>query len=266
MIDMFERFPDMKPITWVPPRFRINGIGTKLFGSRDHDRETGTYVMTLWLTFAFFPCLPLGAYRVADAPGGGWNFLGKVPVSGRAKLMPLAAMALGALFAGIMTLIVYFAYPERMAAGNLQQAEQLRKEGKLTAAANTYREVAVGRTMHRTAAMKALTDMLDDPQLQESGDATEMAGVFRAAYDTRNLPGAVRNLFNRGKRFAAARQEKDPEGSLAVLEAVEPAAPKPEDVLPLKEKMLERLTASRPDDAELRDKLAAVRAAMQMPP
>src|SRR5262249_55673287 len=108
--------------------------------------------------------------------------------------------------------------------------------------------------------------LLDDPQLQENGGAMEMAGVFRAALDTRNQPGAVQDLFARGKRFAEARQEKDPEGSLAVLEAVEPAAPNTADVLPLKETLLERLTAERPDDVKLLRKLAAVRAARQTPP
>ena len=45
--------------------------------------------------------------------------------------------------------------------------------------------------------MKAVADMLDDPTLQAKGDATEMAGVFRVAWELRERPGAVADLFAR---------------------------------------------------------------------
>ena len=81
-----RKFPDMKPIKSVPSMQTINGVGTSLYGARDRDIETGTYVKTHVFVLLFIPILSLGAYRVADAPGGGWYFVGKVPLS------PFAAM------------------------------------------------------------------------------------------------------------------------------------------------------------------------------
>src|SRR5436190_20370320 len=83
---LFERFPEMKPINSPPSLSTINGLGLMAYGGRDHDPETGTYVKTHCLVILFIPILALGAYRVADAPGGGWYFLGKVPPSGVARL------------------------------------------------------------------------------------------------------------------------------------------------------------------------------------
>jgi len=72
-----------------PTMFRINGIGTSVYGKRDVDTTSGSYVKTLVFTFFFVPVFCLAAYRVADAPGSagwfsfrdGWYFLERVPLS-----------------------------------------------------------------------------------------------------------------------------------------------------------------------------------------
>jgi len=62
-----------------------------MYGSRDFDQETGTYVTSACLTVLFIPIFVIGSYRVADAPAegwfssGGWHVLGKVPLSPLAK-------------------------------------------------------------------------------------------------------------------------------------------------------------------------------------
>src|SRR4029450_12844899 len=81
----YQPFPEMRPVGSPPSLSSVNGIGFNIYGSRDYDAESGTYVKTRFFTVVFVPILALGAYRVADAPGGGWYFLGRVPLSGLAE-------------------------------------------------------------------------------------------------------------------------------------------------------------------------------------
>jgi len=72
-----------------PAMFRINGIGTSVYGKRSVDPKTGSYVKTYVFTVAFIPVFCFAAYRVIDAPGtrgwftwrNGWYFLERVPLS-----------------------------------------------------------------------------------------------------------------------------------------------------------------------------------------
>ena len=80
-----EKFPNLRPIKSPPSLHTVNGIGTAVYGRRDYDPETGTYVKTHWFCLLFLPVLALGAYRVADAQRG-WYFIGREPLSGLVKL------------------------------------------------------------------------------------------------------------------------------------------------------------------------------------
>ena len=71
----------------------VNGVGTSLFGSRDRDEETGTYVTTLCACFAFIPIIALAAYRVTAAGGNTYYFLGKTRLSAVAKAWNAFIMA-----------------------------------------------------------------------------------------------------------------------------------------------------------------------------
>lgn len=258
--ELFERFPEMKPVSKAPSLHTVNGIGTMVYGRRDYDPETGTCVLTQWLTVIFIPLIPIAAYRVADAAGGGWYFLGRVPLSGVAKGWPLCLLLIAAGFAGFLAWGAHTGSPSYKAKEQLAEADRLRDQGRLAEAARVCREVAEGPTEHAGAAVKSVVAMLDSPELREKAPPDQMAGVFRVAYDLRERPGALKekDLFERGLALAVARAEDSPAGSLAVLEAVEPAAPSPEALLPAKQKVLERLTAERPDDVELLSKLAVV--------
>src|SRR5262245_39032608 len=83
--ELFERFPDMEPVDEQPSLSSVNGIGLAMYGQRDFDELTGTYVKTHWFALLFIPIVAVGAYRVANASSGGWFFLGKVPVSRAAR-------------------------------------------------------------------------------------------------------------------------------------------------------------------------------------
>src|SRR5262249_32628714 len=142
MSELSERFPEMKPITQAPALQAVYGIGTTAYGARDFDPETGTYVKTVWLTLLFVPIVPLGAYRVVDAQGGGWYFLGKVPLSGAAKVWPLVVVLIAAGVGGYFAWQSYTSSPSYKAGQQLAQAERLRQEGKLAEAARLCRQVA----------------------------------------------------------------------------------------------------------------------------
>lgn len=76
----------LKPISAAPTLWTLNGIGTTLYGHRDADAHTSSYVATLYFVFFFIPLAPLACYRVRDAGPKGWSFLGKVPFSQRERI------------------------------------------------------------------------------------------------------------------------------------------------------------------------------------
>lgn len=78
-------FPNMTPGTKVPPLYTLNGCGVMLYGSRDHDRDTQSYVTTLFFTLVFLPLFPIKAYRVVKASHNSYYFLGTEPLSGLCK-------------------------------------------------------------------------------------------------------------------------------------------------------------------------------------
>jgi curved DNA-binding protein CbpA len=73
-------FNGMERISSPPSLRTINTVGTALYGRRDYDEATNSYVATLYFVIAFIPVLPLANYRVVDG-NPGWHFLGKVRFS-----------------------------------------------------------------------------------------------------------------------------------------------------------------------------------------
>src|SRR4051794_13401750 len=124
--ELFDRFPDMKPISDPPSLSTVKGMGLALYGRRDFDATTGTYVKTHWFTLLFIPIVPVGAYRVADAPGAGWFFLGKVPVSRGARAWPFVFMTLLLSFAGFLVWSHHTRTPGYQAKKKLREADELK--------------------------------------------------------------------------------------------------------------------------------------------
>jgi len=72
-------YGDLSPISSAPSLYTINGIGTTLYGSTDHDPTSGSYLSTYYFVFFAIPIFPICRYRVIPTPGG-YRFLGKVPL------------------------------------------------------------------------------------------------------------------------------------------------------------------------------------------
>lgn len=90
----------LQPVPGPPPLGTINGIGLMLYG-RHKPTPSGHYVATHWATLVFVPILPLGAYVVSDAEGGGWYFFGRAPLPPGARnyRLGLAGLAAAAMLA-----------------------------------------------------------------------------------------------------------------------------------------------------------------------
>jgi len=88
----------VKKIDSPPSMFTFNGIGTKLYGKRNYDANTQSYIATLYFTFIFFPVLPLGSYRVRYVGGNQYQFLGKVPLKWTAFVAPAIVAVVIAFF------------------------------------------------------------------------------------------------------------------------------------------------------------------------
>ncbi len=258
MNEFFERFPEMQPITSPPGLSTINGFGTTAYGARDHDPDTGTYVKTVWFVALFIPVFPLGAYRVADAPSGGWYFLGKVPVSGQAKGWALCLVLLILSAIGYGMWVNHIESPSYKAGQRLAEADRLRQQGKPADAAKIYQSVAQGPTDQKPRALSALQDLLNALDLDARTDPAQATGVLRVAWDMRDQLGGAKTVFERGLALVEAMREDHPADSLKVLEVVEPAAEKPEAYLPLKQKVLEQIVAQQPGNPEPVSQLAVV--------
>jgi tetratricopeptide (TPR) repeat protein len=101
-----------KPVKRPPSLHTVNGVGLTVYGSRDEAAD-GTYTTTRYLVVLLIPVLPIDAFRVADAEGGGYYFLGKVPLGPVAKLWRslVAVLTIGVI--GTFAIRSYTHSPER---------------------------------------------------------------------------------------------------------------------------------------------------------
>ena len=125
----------------TPPQLgRVNGIGLSMAGARD--RRDETYIKTHVFTLFFIPIIALGAYRVSNAPEGGWYFLGKEKLSGFAKgwnFLILSAIA-SAFLGGVWN--SYTNTDEYLTQQEIKAAEEYTVEGDSLAAAQAYHKAA----------------------------------------------------------------------------------------------------------------------------
>src|SRR5262245_10572831 len=125
----------MRPIKSAPSLFTMNGCGFGLYGARDHDHETNTYVATYCVCILFVPVVALTAYRVANAPNGGWYFIGQEYVSGWALRWNRALLTIALLISGWVVWDHYTSTPGYVAGRKMAVADQLLATGDKQGAA-----------------------------------------------------------------------------------------------------------------------------------
>ncbi len=92
--DLRSKFPELQPVSGVPLLFNIFGCGLILYGRRNEDAETQTFVRTRYFCILFIPLLALGAYRKALTDQG-WMILGREPVSAPATFLNIVTLLVG---------------------------------------------------------------------------------------------------------------------------------------------------------------------------
>ena len=64
--ELTSRFPEMKPISSPPGLGSVNTIGTGMYGKRDYDEETGTYVSTRCFCILFIPLIAIDGLDLVE--------------------------------------------------------------------------------------------------------------------------------------------------------------------------------------------------------
>jgi hypothetical protein len=250
------RFPQLKPISGPPSLVTVNGIGLVVYGARDHDGETGTFVKTRCLAVFFVPVLALDAYRVAKAQGG-WYFLGKEPLSVVARAWNTLVALLLASAIALPQWEAYTTSPDYLARQELERAQGELAAGRLTPATHHLAAVAGGDTA-ATADAQALLHTIVAEQLPSAPPdvAVEvLASVVKLRMAARHAVAEDAALVAFARTMIA--RTDDPRHGLAALEAVA-ALLKPEEMAAFKETLLVALVAKEPGDVQAASTLAEI--------
>ena len=248
-IDLSAKYPRLQTLSKPPSLFTFNGCGLSIYGRRDTDEETGVYVKTHAACLVFLPIFFLSAYLVADAPGGnGWHFLGRLPLSTRAKLWNVVV---GCLLASLVTVGFWSHYtssPEYLAAADLETAEQRAAQGKWRAAADLWAGVINGRTQHAGVAETKLAEAVAGAFTNAEADRlAALVHGLRGVKEKATRKRLTAGLYDRGQELVDSRVEADPPAALALFDALAGVAPEETDLARPREALLERAVAARPE-------------------
>ncbi len=86
LIDTIEKqkhYAKLAPLKSVPSLYTLNGIGTKVYGSRRFEGREDWYYKTLYFVVLYLPILPLKQYVVSRAHEDGWYFHAIAPFGRR---------------------------------------------------------------------------------------------------------------------------------------------------------------------------------------
>ncbi|MDB6024181.1 MAG: hypothetical protein JWM68_404 [Verrucomicrobiales bacterium] len=257
-INLSEKFPKMRPIGSTPSLFTLNGIGAKVYGRRDYDLETNTYVTTHCFCVLFIPIFAMGAYRVADAERG-WYFLGKEPLSSFARNWNRCMGALCVVLALTIASSAYTSSPQYQAKQQLNQASKLLAAGQVIKAADIYKQVASGQVLVEDA-RQGLQKSLE--QALQSNSPKELRSAFhilRALPGKLNKPAPlISGAFERGSKFVDQLKATDPEEALAIFDEVATLEPKNETLPSTRIDLLKLSIAKNPNNTNRVVELALV--------
>lgn len=260
-----QKFPDMEAISGPPTMFTFNGFGTGVYGRRDFDASTNSYIKTLCICFLFVPIFALRAYRVIDGEPGAfgstssWYFLGRHRISAFARGWNYSVLGLAAFGMFNVWWDGHTGSPEYKAGEELKQAAVFVKEGRPDKAAGIYRRVAEGghqveaaRTGLKAAVEQCLTG-------SDSGQAAVACRVAASLPPRLNQPApVVPDLLGRGLALVEKFKPGNPEGALDVLRAVAPLAPTNAPVRPQEIALLQQLLTKQPDNTNRAVELALI--------
>lgn len=263
-IDLETKFPDLRPISKPPSLFTVNGCGLVLYGNRDLDPETGTYIKSQCLALIFVPLFAIGAYRVADAEEGGWYFIGKEPLSGFARMMNavMVASIIGAI--GIGYWVHHINTADYIAAKKLKEADELAANEEWKAAAGKYLEVVDSNTKSKEKARDGLQSLVENACAKAPADAVlEILRVGESLkFKNTRLAGLTTHAVAAAERF----QKSDPGTAFEIikfvegqtLDPLEQERPDPKRLAAMKKSVLLALVKNEPEYLEAVGALAVI--------
>jgi tetratricopeptide (TPR) repeat protein len=252
-----EKFPHLRPVERAPVLWTINGIGLTMYGKRDVDTETGTYVKTHCFSVLFIPVLAIGAYRVADAERG-WYFLARDRLSSFAVSCNVGLVLLALLFGSIMAKQAYFNSPEYQAREKLKQAAAALRDGNARRAVGLYRQVAEGPARAEEGRQGLSASM---EACLTNSDAAKVATGFRllAGWPKHlNSPPLVPQAYQRGLQAVERFRASDPDGAVTILHEVVPLGPTNNSLRPMELELLKAAIAAKPDNTNRVSDLAVL--------
>jgi tetratricopeptide (TPR) repeat protein len=259
LADLFKRYPNMRRVENVPWLATFNGFGFTVYGHRDEDYETGTYVKSHCFCALFIPLFFFGAYRVSDAEGGGWYFFGKLPLSGITKAwngLVAAAIILGGALIGWTS---HTSSPEYKAKQDLITADKHLKAGEPAKAAGFYRrhlEMPSVATQAREGLRASLEQCLSSDNVATVGTGLRLTAGLPARA---NKPDAlVPDAFKRGLSLVEKFRAEDPESGLRIFEDAAVLDPKNEALKPLRLDLLKQTVTTHPDNTNRVVELALI--------
>jgi len=253
-IDLKEKFPDLEVGRSPGVLFRLNGIGFGMYGHRDEDRETGTYVKTWCLSFLFLPVLALRAYRVADADRG-WRFLGRVPLSRIAtacNLLVLVGLLClgGSIWWGSRT-----STPEVRAHALAADAQADAERGEYKGAAQAWKQAVLLSGTVAGEVVEGVRGILDREMTAE--DALQVYTLAAFLQQRPQGPRVAEDLGPRGLAQMRRCAATDPRGALAIGVVVAPFV-SPEELAALRRDLLAKIVEREPGDFPAAVRLAAL--------
>ncbi|MEM6470464.1 MAG: hypothetical protein AAF802_12985, partial [Planctomycetota bacterium] len=259
-IDLQERFPEMRPVKSAPGLWTINGCGTSLYGSRDRDPETGTYVTTLCLTFVFIPLFAISSYRVALAPSQGWYFLGRVPLSGLAWAWNFAVAVCLAGAIGGGTFHVIYNSPDAIAARKFSEAEQKLENGKVVEAAEAFRSLRFGHSSKKSEALAKLETLHEHPKVQAASidDLKRVLEIELLSHESKVEDPLEQAIYRVGLEKVKEDGLSDPENAANLISMLVPLAIDLETINEVSQPIYEALLTSEPDNVAFRGQLALI--------
>ncbi|MES2921229.1 MAG: hypothetical protein V4819_06775 [Verrucomicrobiota bacterium] len=257
--ELEQMFPAMRPVKSPPSLFTINGFGLGMYGKRAFDAPTGTYIKTRCLCALFVPLFPLDAYRVANAQGGGWYFLGKEKIAGFAKVWRWCASVAVILAIATAVQTAHTHSPEYRAGKAREKAVALASSGHPFEAAEVYQDLlreGIGSAAEWRGAMSALVR-----KEISSGDAKRASAAVHYADLNKNVGRSPEPLIPDLADLAleAASKCADPADAEKILSSFRPETSDLTRVHQELRKALESLHGKQPDDQDVRIKLALIR-------
>jgi len=249
-LDLSQKFPRLVPGRCKPTMTRVNGCGFALYGRRDYDDETGSYVSTLCLSLVFVPVLPVRAYRVVDAQHRGWYFLGREPLSMFARLWALLVLLGVAAAIGGGSYVHYTNTPEYRAKAQIANARELVAKGQLAGAAKLFMGLAVANGPEADSATSELTNLLADPL--DNAPLHEASGVISSAVRVARSGRAIAppEVAARALALVKAKGNADPATAVAILDEIRPLVIDTRPVDESRFNLLKKWAAAEPSNLE----------------